>query len=35
MFGWLKANAPAMFAKLWPQIEEEAAEELTPSKKQK
>ena len=22
MFGWLRANAPAMFAKLWPQIEE-------------
>jgi ferritin-like metal-binding protein YciE len=21
MFGWLRANAPAMFAKLWPQIE--------------
>jgi ferritin-like metal-binding protein YciE len=23
MFGWLRANAPAMFAKLWPQIERE------------
>ena len=23
MFGWLRANAPAMFAKLWPQIESE------------
>ena len=23
MFGWLRANAPAMFAKLWPQIEGE------------
>jgi Domain of unknown function (DUF892) len=22
MFTWLRANAPAMFAKLWPQIEE-------------
>ena len=22
MFAWLRANAPAMFAKLWPQIEE-------------
>jgi ferritin-like metal-binding protein YciE len=21
MDGWLRANAPAMFAKLWPQIE--------------
>lgn len=25
MFGWLRANAPAMFAKLWPQIEEESS----------
>jgi uncharacterized Zn-finger protein len=21
MFGWLRANAPAIFAKLWPQID--------------
>jgi ferritin-like metal-binding protein YciE len=25
MFGWLRANAPAMFAKLWPQIEGESS----------
>jgi ferritin-like metal-binding protein YciE len=25
MFGWLRANAPAIFAKLWPQIEEESS----------
>jgi Domain of unknown function (DUF892) len=25
MFGWLKANAPAMFAKLWPKIEGESS----------
>jgi ferritin-like metal-binding protein YciE len=25
MFGWLRANAPAMFAKLWPQIERESS----------
>jgi hypothetical protein len=25
MFGWLRANAPAMFAKLWPQIEVESS----------
>jgi ferritin-like metal-binding protein YciE len=25
MFGWLRANAPAMFAKLWPKIEGESS----------
>lgn len=25
MFGWLRANAPAIFAKLWPQIEGESS----------
>jgi ferritin-like metal-binding protein YciE len=25
MFGWLRANTPAMFAKLWPQIERESS----------
>src|SRR5215212_1913631 len=25
MFGWLRANAPAMFAKLWPQVEAESS----------
>jgi ferritin-like metal-binding protein YciE len=25
MFGWLRANAPAMFAELWPQIEGESS----------
>ena len=25
MFGWLRANAPAMFAKLWPKIEESSS----------
>jgi ferritin-like metal-binding protein YciE len=25
MFGWLRANAPAMFAKLWPEIEGESS----------
>src|SRR5918993_1056301 len=25
MFGWLRANTPAMFAKLWPQIEGESS----------
>ena len=25
MFGWLRANAPAIFAKLWPQIERESS----------
>jgi ferritin-like metal-binding protein YciE len=25
MFGWLRANSPAMFAKLWPQIEVESS----------
>src|SRR5215212_6097278 len=25
MFGWLRANAPAIFAKLWPQVEAESS----------
>jgi Domain of unknown function (DUF892) len=25
MFGWLRANVPAMFAKLWPRIERESS----------
>ena len=27
MFVWLKANAPAMFAKLWPQVEDESSKQ--------
>lgn len=29
MLGWLRANAPAMFAKLWPQIEESSSSSST------
>ena len=29
MFGWLKANAAAMFAKLWPQVKEEEEEDYS------
>ncbi len=29
MFGWLRANAPAMFAKLWPQIVGQSSSSLT------
>jgi ferritin-like metal-binding protein YciE len=32
MFTWLRANAPAMFAKLWPQIEEPLSSSSTSSK---
>jgi ferritin-like metal-binding protein YciE len=32
MFIWLRANAPAMFAKLWPQIEESLSSSSTSSK---
>src|SRR6188472_2020186 len=32
MFTWLRANAPAMFAKLWPQIEESLSSSSTSSK---
>ena len=32
MFGWLRANAPAMFAKLWPQIEESLSSSSSSSK---
>jgi ferritin-like metal-binding protein YciE len=32
MFTWLRANAPAMFAKLWPQIEESLSSSTTSSK---
>ena len=31
MFTWLRANAPAMFAKLWPQIEESLSSSTTTS----
>jgi ferritin-like metal-binding protein YciE len=31
MFGWLRANAPAMFAKLWPQIEGSSSSSSSPS----
>jgi len=31
MFTWLRANAPAMFAKLWPQIEESLSSTTTSS----
>jgi ferritin-like metal-binding protein YciE len=33
MFGWLRANAPAMFAKLWPQIEESLSSSSSSSSK--
>jgi ferritin-like metal-binding protein YciE len=32
MFTWLRANAPAMFAKLWPQIEESFSSSSSTSK---
>jgi DNA replication initiation complex subunit (GINS family) len=32
MFTWLRANAPAMFAKLWPEIEESSANKEQKSK---
>jgi hypothetical protein len=31
MFGWLRANSPAMFAKLWPQIEDESSSTISAS----
>jgi hypothetical protein len=31
MFGWLRANTPAIFAKLWPQIEEESSSLISAS----
>jgi ferritin-like metal-binding protein YciE len=31
MFGWLRANAPAMFAKLWPQIDGSSYSSLSSS----
>jgi ferritin-like metal-binding protein YciE len=33
MFGWLRANAPAMFAKLWPQIDGSSPSSLSSSYK--
>jgi hypothetical protein len=33
MFAWLRANAPAMFAKLWPQIEESVSSSTSTSSK--
>jgi ferritin-like metal-binding protein YciE len=32
MFGWLRANAPAMFAKLWPQIDASSSSSVSNSK---
>ena len=31
MFAWLRANTPAMFAKLWPQIEESSSSSISDS----
>jgi ferritin-like metal-binding protein YciE len=31
MFTWLRANAPAMFAKLWPEVEESSSSQSYPS----
>jgi ferritin-like metal-binding protein YciE len=33
MFAWLRANAPAMFAKLWPEIEESVSSSTSTSSK--
>jgi ferritin-like metal-binding protein YciE len=32
MFGWLRANAPAIFAKLWPQIDASSSSSVSNSK---
>lgn len=32
MFAWLRANTPAMFAKLWPQIEDSPSSSISDSK---